>query len=371
MSASVGVGRTTQEIVRYMAQEAAGDGQAVTDVNPLSVFRTLMESFAVEGERLEENFVVGLAEGVERSTYRSFDFPVLAATRASGVLRVTRTVTAAALTVPAGTRALVPNSTKVYQTLDAIVLGIGVATGTGRIQAIDPGLFANTPASTVTQLVSGQGALVVTNEAAVGGGADEENDEQRKLRFKDYVAAIHRGTPDAVATGARSAALYDGGGNVTERVRSAQVTDGYAIATCYVYNGDPATVASSDLLARAQQIIDGYTDGMTGALVAGYKAAGVAIAVRAATVRPQAVSAILYLATGWTFNMVQAGVEAAIRAVFAQLAVGSALLRLNDLRQAIGSVPGVIDHGFVIPVADVAGGDGIIIALSSLALAQG
>jgi hypothetical protein len=337
MSASVGISRTFAELVRYMAQQGTGLFAEATDWNVGSVQRTLSEGVAVVGERLSENLTIGLAEGIERGTYRSFDFPVLPASRATGVITASRSVTTTSVTLPAGTRVAVPNSTKVYQTLDSITLGIGVASATGRIQAVDLGSFYNAPALAVTQLLSGGGGLAVSNAAAIDGGEDEETDEARKARFKDFIQTLHRGTADAIAHGVRGAQLLDGGGSVTEQVVSAQVADGYAVASCYVWNGTSPS-ASVDLLARAQEIIDGYTDGVTGALVPGYKAAGVAVTARAATLQPQAVSVVVYTGTGFTFNMVRAGVERAIRDVFDRLQVGTTRLRLN--RPAAGDRAG-------------------------------
>lgn len=365
-------GRSFLELIRYAAQQGAGVGQGtLTDWNPLSVVRTLTEGFAVLGERQGENLAVGLANGIDRATYRSFGFTVIAAEAATGHATFTRLATAQAATVPAGTRLGVPNSTKVYATLDTATFASGVATATVRVRAVEAGAFGNTSAGTVTRIFTLGSGYAVTNALPIVGGTDAESDEARKVRFADFIQSIHRGTSDAVAHGARTAALYDGGGAVVEAVLSAQVADGYATGRCYLWNGArTGATASTALVARAQQIIDGYTDPATGAPVPGYKAAGVAIQAVPATVLPVNVAVSLYLKEGWPFNTVSAGVTQAVAGVFSRLGVGTPRLRLNDLRQAIGTVQGVIDQDFTTPTADVVGGDGVVIVLGTLALTQ-
>jgi hypothetical protein len=220
----------------------------------------------------------------------------------------------------------------------------------------------------------------------VTNGTDDETDEQRMGRFARWVVSIHRGTPPAIEYGATTATILDGNGNVVERVVSARLRDAYAIANCWIWNGDTtlaatspeqprfdevATGASAALVARAQQVVNGYYDSATGAPVEGYKPAGVVVTVRAATRRVQPVNLIIYVGEGYSLSLVAESIRFAIREVFARQRIGSPLLRLNDLRQAIGLTRGVIDHTFLNPVADIPGGEGIVIVPGAIGLAQG
>jgi uncharacterized phage protein gp47/JayE len=365
--------RTAEQLVRYFAQVFAAQGVAVSDFNPLSVLRTIAEGTATLGERWEEELLVRIAEGIRRSTYRSFDFPLLGAARATGDVTFARASTGASQTLAAGATVRVPNSLKEYTTLDAVTMGIGVASASSRVRARQEGFFANTAAGTITDLLTQPtGALwTVVNAQAIDNGQDVESDEERVLRFRDYVQDIHRSTVDALAHGARTAALYDVDGNVVEAVKDAQVDEQYGEADVIIWNGsNTAPAASADLLARADAVLRGYTDG-DGNLVPGYKAAGVGLLVTAATIVPVPVAVAIYPEEGYALTQIEPSVRAAILGVFARQRLGAAKLRLNDLRQAIGLTRGVIDLALGTPVADVAGGTGTILVPGAIAIFLG
>lgn len=355
--------RTAEELVRYELEAMAAQSASPLDANPLSLIRTIAEGNATLAERWEEEMLVRIAEAIERATYRSFDFPVLPAAKAQGEATFSRASTVASQTLAIGAVLRVPNSLKQYRTLDAVTLGIGVSSGTARILADSAGVFANVTAGTVTELLTQPTgvAWMATNEEPVAGGRDSESDEERHIRFEVFIQHIHRATPDALVGGAMTVALYDGGGNVLEAVKDAQVADTWGLAEVTIWNGSAsAPAASDDLLNRTREVLLGYTDG-EGNLVPGYKAAGVGLAVAAATILPVDVTVAIYPQDGYQVNMIAPSVEASLLAVFGRQRLGADKLRLNDLRQAIGLTRGVIDHVLNTPTADVPGGDGIIV----------
>lgn len=372
MSANGAGTRTSEELVRYFAEAVAAQGADPTDFNVLSTLRSLAEGVATLAERWEEELLVRLAEGVNSATYRSFEFTKLPAAKATGHVTFSRTVTAASQTLTSGAIVRVPNTLKQYVTLDTVTLGIGVASGTSRIQAQTEGAFENTAAGTITDLLSppSGAAWSTINAQAVTDGADVETDEERKLRFAQYVQDIHRSTADAVAHGARTAALYDGDGNVTEAVLDAEVRDQYGLARVAIWNGSyTAPAASTDLIDRCIEVLYGYTD-LSGALVAGYKAAGVGLVVVAATIQPVPVTVSIYVQDGFQMSQVGPSVTQAILSVFARQKVGDALLRINDLRQAIGLTRGVVDLVMNTPTENVAGGHAIILTPGALTVVE-
>lgn len=365
--------RTAEQLVRYFAQVFAAQGQEVSDFNPASVVRTIGEGVATLGERWEEELLVRVAEGIRRSTYRSFDLTLLPASKAQGVATFSRTDTAASQTLAAGAVLRVPNSLKEYVTLDAVTLGIGVASGTSRIQARSEGFFANTAAGTITDILTPPtGALwTVVNLQAIDSGKDVETDEERVLRFRDYVQSIHRATADALAHGARTAAILDVDGNVIEAVRDAQVVETYGQAQVLVWNGSfVAPAASTDLLARVDEVLRGYTDG-EGNLVPGYKAAGITLEVAAGTIQAVPVTVAIYPEEGYSLTQIEPSVRASILSVFSRQRLGASRLRINDLRQAIGLTRGVIDLALTTPTADVAGGPGVILTPGTITILLG
>lgn len=347
-------GRAAEQIIRYLAQVVAASGSDVTDFNKMSVLRTIAEIQAVLGERFEEQLYSSLAEGINRATYRSFGFPVLAASRAYGEVVFTRPSGATAFTIPRNTVVSVPNSSRLFSTYEDLVFGIGILTGTGRILAADVGSAWNTNANTITSIVSSTATgFFVTNPKDITSGRDEETDDQRRVRFADYINNIHRATADSIEYGARTAALYDNYGVPTEFVYSAQVIDDTipGTAKCFVWNGnqDPLLDAiSTDLLALTRKVITGYTN-ESGQKIPGYKAAGAAVTVVPATITAVPVSVAVYPANGWTLLMVNQAVDEAIRRTFSQFKIGEGVLRVSDLRNAVGGVRGVVDHAFGLP----------------------
>lgn len=365
--------RTGEQLVRYFAEAVVAQGVDVTDFNIHSVIRTIGEGVATLGERWEEELLVRLAQGIRTATFRSFEFTLLGARKATGSVTFSRADTAASQTLAAGATLRVPNSLKQYVTLDTVVMGIGVASGVSRVRATGEGFFANTAAGTITDILSPPvGATwTVLNPQAVTSGADVETDEERALRFKDFVLGIHRATVDAISGGARTAALFDVDGNVTEAVLDAQTIDTYGLAQVFIWNGanaDPA--ASPGLLARADEVLRGYTDD-DGNLVPGYKAAGVGLEVVAATIRVVPVTVTVYAEDGYSLTQLAPSVTTAILGVFARQRLGQPKLRINDLRQAVGLTRGVIDLVLNTPTEDTPGASGTILVAGPIAVFLG
>lgn len=381
-------GRTQEELARYGMQSIAAGRTLLTDFNPNSVARTLIEVMALLAERLEEEAMAEVAEGIDRSSYRSFGFAQRLATQATGVILLSRTDTSQSQTIPAGSLVRVPATTRQYATTQAVTLDVGIASLTVGVIATLPGSFYNTPAATISEWIMqpGGATIVVSNPSAIVNGTDDETDEERRVRFGQFIASLPRATPFAVEYGARSATILDAQGNVVQQVMSVQIRDAYAITRAWIWDGQGTILtttpsdapvdevgagATTALVARTQQVIDGYRDPATGAPVPGYKAAGIVCEVRAATRRVQPVSALIYTETGYTLGDIIEAVRSAIRGVFARQGVGTPILRLNDLREAIGLTRGVIDHAILNPPADVAGGDGVIIVPGAIGLTQG
>lgn len=349
-------GRTFEQQLRYFAQVVKASGTAATDFGVLSVLRTLGDMQAVQGERFGEQLLVAVAEGINRATYRSFGFNLLPAAQAYGEVVFTRASGTVAQTIPRNTIVSIPGSTRRFLTYEDLEFPVGILTGTASIIAEAAGAAWNTNANSITAIVSGGATgFSVTNLKAIVTGRDEETDDERRVRFANYIQSIHRSTADAIEYGARTAALYDGFGLPTEFIHSAQVVDDGVpgIARCYVWNGEtnPANDAvSATLLALVRRILYGYTT-ETGQKVPGYKAAGAQLNIIPATITAADVSVAVYPATGWTLAMVEQGVREAIERVFSRFSVGDGYLRLADLRNVIGSVRGVIDHEFAEPTS--------------------
>lgn len=116
---------------------------------------------------------------------------------------------------------------------------------------------------------------------------DDETFEERQRRFALYVNSLAKAIPTALESGAMTTTLVEDD-EIVERVRLARAYEPYTEDTAepvgftelYVHNGVGAT--SAELVARAQQIIDGYVE-PNGTVVPGYKGAGLPCPVIAAT----------------------------------------------------------------------------------------
>ncbi len=376
MSAPIAIagGRSAQQLVRYLAQQVAALNSTATDYNRLSVLRTISEIMALLGERFEEELLVVSAEGIDRATYRSFGFSQQPATQAYGTVLFLRSFTGSlmvpttvvpALTLPAGVIIAIPNTSRRYLTYQPITFPSFTQDGFTSNQVLyttilaeSPGSGWNTNAGTITTIISSvsdasESTLSVANPGDITSGADDEDDESRRLRFREYIQGIHRATANAIEYGVRTnAILKDSYGIPTELISSAQVLDSAfpGIATCYVWNGIAFTppAVSATLQTFAQRVVNGYVNDL-GEKVPGFKAAGALVNVVPATIVPASVNVAVYPAPGFTLPMVSEGVKAAVTRVFARQQVGDALLKESDLRYAIGAVRGVIDHSIISP----------------------
>lgn len=365
-------GRTSQQFVRYLAQQVAKSGSVATDYNRLSVLRTIAELNALLGERFEEELAVVAAEAIDTAAYRSFGFVALPATKAYGNVTFTRTfygndllnsTAIAALTIPANTIIRVPGTTKQFTNYKAATFPAFTQNGatptqtlTVTVVADGPGATWNTNAGTITEIVTplpGQGVVTVSNASDIKTGTDDEDDESRRLRFSAYIQGIHRATADAIEYGVKKDAyLQDDFGVITELIQSAQCVDTQVAGTAnlYIWNGTAAAppAVSPTLKALAQKVVNGYVDS-NGVRHAGYKAAGAKVSVLEATILAANVSVAVYPTPGMSLDMVSEAVRLAILRVFARMSVGDAALKMSDLRYAVGTVRGVIDHAFSLP----------------------
>jgi hypothetical protein len=144
---------------------------------------------------------------------------------------------------------------------------------------MEPGPTGNAPAGAVSRRVSsGLGIVAVVNPQAFSEGRGAETPAERKLRFVEYVRTLARGTPASLRYIAKQAMILDPRTGIpVERVirTSPQETTGHY--NLFIYNGAGNTSAA--LVARCQQLVDGYNHPETGMPVDGYAPAGMRVDV--------------------------------------------------------------------------------------------
>jgi uncharacterized phage protein gp47/JayE len=331
----------------------------VTDFSIGSVARTLLEAAATEIEELYIQMFVGLKEAIPVAIYKTFDFGLQPASPASGTVRVFVTSSAQDLVIPAKSVFQPEGYSLTFESqADAIVPAGDTQIDISMLASV-PGAVGNVPAGTAftpTQTITG----FVSAEAlfTFSLGSDLETEEQRKLRFTAFIATLNRGTKRALEYGLTLAVVLDPSGNISERVVYSRIDEPWLtdplqpVALVNVYIHDGVTGASSDLINRAQEVLDGYYD-ENGDPVTGWKAAGVKVVVIAATTASTAVAGDLTIAAGFQTADVQAEVVSAVADYIARLSIGDDVLR-SEIITAAMNVDGVVDFIPSVPSGNVA-----------------
>lgn len=269
------------DIIASMLGQMRATQNTITDFNVGGVARVMLEAPAAEIDQLYQMMAQGLIEGIPTAIYRSFDFDLLPARHANGVVRIfARPDHSAVVTIPVGFMVASVNGQR-YQTAEQGVIPVGQEWVEVLASAIEPGPVGNVQAGTITRPISsGLGIVGVTNPQAFSEGRGAETPAERKLRFIEFVRTLARGTPASLQYIAKQAAILDPRtGVAVERVARATPEETTGHYNLYIYNGAGGT--SDALVARCQQLVDGYNDPETGIPVSGYAPAGMRVDVHA------------------------------------------------------------------------------------------
>lgn len=329
----------------------------VTDYNVGSVSRTMLEAPAAEIDELYQQFFIGVKEAIPVATYNTFDFNQLPELSASGPIRVQLTPGTAGL-ISAGTTFSAVGLATTYSALADVTFA-------GDDSFVDVTVAADT-AGTVGNIAKDQAFSLTpsptnfvsaTNLSDFISGMDAETDDERKLRFAAYISSLARSNLAGIEYGLTTANLTNASGKIIERVASSAVVEPYledntkpiSLVECYVHNGTGST--SPALVARAQQIIDGYYDA-DGNAVPGYKAAGNPTNVYAATEVVVGVAGVLTVLSGYDQPTLLADAISTANSYLIGLGVGADVLTAEVIR-LIKSLDGVYDFDLTLPVENV------------------
>jgi uncharacterized phage protein gp47/JayE len=334
----------------------------ITDFNVGSVARTIVEAVAGFVEELYLRMLTGLLDAQTASTYKSFLFDALPAAGSTGTVRFGRNSAASA-------RILIPDGARVGNqdaTLTWAVTGTGGAIEIGEtyvdlaVLSTTTGAATNVAAGVINQLVDSiAGVEWVENRASFVSGRDIESDSARQARFHAMIATLARGVLPAIEYGAKTAQVVSVDGVIQESVVEVKAYEPYIIdpdafpvgyVEVFIHSGGLVS-ASAELVARAQQIVDGYYQD-DGTPVVGWKAAGVVATVSAASVQPVPVVGVLTISPGYAFAEVRAAVVASIGDYIGTLQIGQELIAADVITAAM-NVPGVYNFVISAPSADV------------------
>lgn len=356
-------------IAAGMINHMRGTQRSITDFNIGSVVRTLVEAVAVEIDQVYQQMFSGLREAIPVATYNSFSFERQLAAPASGVIRVTVTVSDVDLQIPAGAVFTTPLSRTGYVLSSAASVEAGDSYVDVFVSAQKAGIIGNVAAASVfTMTPNPAGFVGASNATAFSNGQDLETDDQRKQRFALFISTLPRGTVDAIKYGARTVVRKDASGAELERVRAVSVVEPYleddlnpiSLVNVFVHNGVGSTTA--DLVAETVKVLHGYTDESTGKRIPGWKAAGVKVVVAAADEEPLNVTGVLTVAPGYNDADLIAACVLAINTYIAGLNIGESFVHA-DIIFILKSIDGVVDFVFSTPTGNVTcGADAKIIS---------
>ena len=309
----------------------------ITDFQPGSVARTLMEAPAAEMEELYLQMLQGLLEAIPEATYRSFNFDRLQPARAFGFVSLSLSpAPVAPITVPYGT-AFTTSDGRVYVSTEALIWAAGVPVVRVPVQAAVIGAQGNVASGAINATALTGGAFVVSN-SAITSGRDLETDDERRARFAAFIRSLSRGTMEACRYAVSLATTLDANGTVNQYVtRVGELEDrGYVRFWLYGSTG----VASPELVALAQRLIDGYrTD--AGAIVPGYRPAGVQVEVLAMAERAVPLSIRVSMFSGYVLNTaVQQSISDIYASTIRSIAPGTTMF-LKTIVENLLAVDGV------------------------------
>lgn len=345
-------------IAASMLNHLRGTTNQVTDFEPGSVVRSLVEAPAVEIDELYQQMFNGLKEAIPVALYRSLSFDALPALPARGLVRVNITSNTSDVLIPAGTVFTVTGGAQSYASTADTTIGAGQTFVDVAVAARIAGTSGNLNAGASFTLVPALSTMLsVQNLAAFTPGVDAESDADRKSRFRAYIATLARGTVAAIVVGLQTATVTDASGNQIERVASATLIEPWltdptqptALVRCYIHNGVGNT--SSSLVARALQVVTGYRDS-NGTPVPGWKAAGAKVEILVATEIVANVSGTLVAQAGVDHAQLAVQVTQTIYGYLLGLQIGQSALVAEIVALAM-AVDGVADIAIMTPTANI------------------
>ena len=217
--------------------------------------------------------------------------------------------------------------------------------------AEQPGSTGNAAAGSITVLVTAVGSVDgVENPEGFSGGQDAETDDELRSRLLESYHAVSNGSNAAYYR--RLALAQDGVASVQviQRPRGSGSVD-------LVIAGEGAA-ASEDTVREL------------GELVAQQRELGVDAQVTAAEESPCPVTLELFAGENYAFDDVKTQAEAALRALFGELAVGQPLY-IARIIGTVMAVPGVENCRLTAPAIDQPGAERSLITLGELTVTKG
>lgn len=262
------------DIVRGQINHARSVTEKITDFQPGSVVRTIMEAPAVEIEELYMQMFLGLRDAIPVATFRSFQFDRLPAARAQGFVSISSPEPIDDdILIMAGTEFSAADG-RTYRATGFTVWDKGTTMVRVPVEATTIGLAGNAAEGVITSSPAFSDPFVVSNPP-IDTGRDEETDREREARFADFIRSLSRGTVVACMYAARQARVLEDDGFINEYVTRSGLNEQPGHVRIYLYSS--RGVPTDTLIADGQRRIDGWVDEVTGAITPGFRPAGVRV----------------------------------------------------------------------------------------------
>lgn len=325
-------------IVAAQINHARGVTTRITDFQPGSVARTLMEAPAVEVEELYLQMFLGLRDAIPVATFLSFGFERLVPARALGQVSISISpAPVSPIPVPSGT-IFTATDGRTYSSTQYVTWPAGQSVFNVPVQAQAVGAGGNAAEGVINQSPAFNSSYTISN-AAITTGRDLESDSEREARFAEFVGSLSRGTVFACLYGASQAAVLDADGNIYEYVTRRGMVENAGHVVIYLYSS--GGIPSAELIAKGQAIIEGMRDAQTNTVTPGYRAAGIQFEVLPMVERPVPLSIQVGMLSGYELN---ASVEQQLGDIFSTAVRGvqpGTVLYLGNLVDQLLEAEGV------------------------------
>lgn len=283
-----------------MINHAKSVTDKVTDYQPGSIVRTLMEAPAVELEQFYLQVFLGLRDAIPVAVFQSFGFDLLPAAYARGWVSVSSSPAPASdQVIQAGTLFRTADG-RSYTSTQAVIWSAGASIVEIPVVCTAAGLIGNAVAGAIKSSPAFSAASYAISNSIIQYGRDAETDREREIRFAEFVASLSRGTIASCAYAVKQAKIVDAYGNTVEYVTRLGIDEQPGNVNLYIRSS--ADTPSTGLLDLAQQIIDGSVDANTGTITPGYRSGGVPMSVLSMVQRAVPINIGVKMLSGYTLT---------------------------------------------------------------------
>lgn len=181
----------------------------LTDFSIGSAARTLVESFCLQLEEFYFDTSQAVRYAIENAIYDAFGFKKKTSSKATGQIQVIfKNPLEYRQVFAKGTQfstSLKRSPVLYFESTELVTAEVGSISISIPVQCVNAGTIGNIMANEITNIVIDSPIIeTVSNPNPFFNGADEESNAERKLRFKEYIRSLQRGTKEAILYGAKT-----------------------------------------------------------------------------------------------------------------------------------------------------------------------